>query len=254
MATTAKEKLLTLIKSSGWTPDESWKIKADRWSDEEIVNPDVFVHPGPDGGQWRIYLVWQRKGGSYRRPPTGTLEAVEVEFLPADAKASDSGRLIGTSIGQLRNTDKSSYRDSHLWNALRGEVKPNGTTRSLRETAELLVKDPDTAIWLGFQAAYDHTTAVARADARRQAERELRARPLPVTCDQGVSGQWWSLKYRLQEATHRVRAADGKTDLPKVVADVQLALGAIIDALTPEARDQFHAYVLEAAKEVPSTL
>jgi hypothetical protein len=67
-------------------------------------------------------------------------------------------------LGNLFNANKARRQTCHLWKAL----DPNNT-QSLRERAEVLVSNPDLAVWLSFQVQHDAELKMAK---EREALRE----------------------------------------------------------------------------------
>lgn len=227
---TAKEQLMTAVHANGWTPDKTVTRLSRRGlgrDGEQVQNPYAFTKAAAHGGSWHIYLDYSVRS-TYGREGN-VLKAISVNYQAAGVTKDDRVR-----IGDLTN-DKSRWRTSYLFRGLKGDDDDSVTT--LRARAQMLLKDPDTAVWLSFQAEYDSVLKSQAQDRARKADRDARAVPLPITVDNdGYASGWKQVAGKVTNAGRALERADGKSDFPALVAELYNAVAALGEVLTPEAR------------------
>lgn len=237
-----REKFLKLVADNGWTLDPySWASTG--WSGRDQKNdPFALLKPALDGGTWRILLDYRDRSSRSRCSTDGRLRGVTVEYIPAGTEVTTNyyGKpvLEGSKIGHLKRPGK--YGESSLWEAL-GAYDDTVVTKATK-----LVKDPETAVWLAAEARYLHDERMRQESRRRIALQEQRDQPLPITLGEGehdYGSPWGVLRGKFNTAARQVVEADGTSDLPRLIAEAQLALNEIIEVLTPEAREALEAHL-----------
>lgn len=256
----AREKFLQIVRENGWKPDTTATVATSSRRlgsrDERAQDPHAFIKNAADGGTWRIDLDYSVSSGSgyFRSTRNGsTLRRLTLRYLPVGSSTEtlDDGRVRLPYIDPLTNDDHSQLsrwsrhdnvlfqpsdhnKPSALYEALDREgAKP----LTLRQRAELVVKDPDTAAWLAAEQRYNNDIAERKRRDAARLDEQLRARPLPVTVStEGYASEWRKLTWKLESAAKALDRADGKSDLPQLVAEAHHALHAIDRALTREAR------------------
>ena len=247
----AKEALRAKIADAGWVVDTTRTVSTGRFtsSPRRIQDPNAFVKRAASGGHWALQLVFT-KTGMYELRDTNTLKKVEVQYY---APGQDVDERQGVSLPALKKPRQSysSWGDD-FWNSLNGPEDKK--ERTLRERVEVFVADPDLGVW--NYLAERHRAELEREEIERKKEelRAARARPLPVTVGQSDwnRGSWKSLVFDMEYAAKAIHKADGTSDLPKLVAEAQQALDAIVNALTDEASLEFaeHMNVLSDAERM----
>lgn len=256
MALSAKEKTFKTLADNGWVLDPSETVRkliqrsnyATRTEATyaDVQDPNAFVKNAAHGGTWHIRLDYSSSSYSYSRR-NAVLKAVQVtyknELGPVDIQLGDGYRNRGI---RLANTDKSRWDGtSYLWEALKW--KSNGDVRSLRDAADLFFKNPDLAIWLAIEETHKANIKHWLQAKDRWETSVAKARPLPVTIDMPSQfgdgneyyrkGGWHDLTTTLKSVAYKIENADGRSDLPQLVADAHVALNNIVSVLTPEARN-----------------
>lgn len=243
MALTSKEKLFNSLASNGWDLDPRAKKQTDRYNRALIQNPNVVVKDAAHGGQWRIHLNWAYSGVGFNRGEGNRLKSVHVDYAPTDVEYEvTEGGYDGTSyvtIGDLENTDNVGWKHSFIWDALKWTGKDE-TVGTFRQAVELLVTDPDTALWLSMEHQYQEQVKEAERARKQLEEQNARRRPLPITVSQKsvnyAPSEWKQLTRKVSEASVRLDKADGTSDLPQLVANLQIALNGIVEVLDDDAK------------------
>jgi hypothetical protein len=225
--TGTRDLMVEFVKANGWELDT--EATTQMVGGGRRQNPHNFVRPATDGGKWKMHLDYAVNQG-YRLRYDNRLREVVLTYIPA----GELDRMDRTWRPQYTWTLKnpngfSSWKfglqhglGQWLWQALEDENTDKPLT--LRARAELLVKDPDLAVWLAAVANYDHSVEVQAHKVRHEEERQLRARPLPITVEPYVFRQMTS---RLESAAERLHRADGLSDLPTLLGNVRDALDAV---------------------------
>lgn len=233
----ARTKMIEFVKAHGWELDPEARRTGPGFGRGLEQDPFAFTKAADNSGTWKIKLDYRERGGSWSTSYGNLLQRVEIKYFDADGK-----RPFLKTEGWEHNPDfilsRPGKYDSYngLWVAL-GSGKPD---RSLPKRAELLVRDIDLVIWLGAEKDYEEQV---RQDVKTQARREdavLRSRPLPITIPEGQyywdDGTFKNLVHQLVDAAKEVESADGKSDLPKLVADVSAAFQEVVEVLNDDAR------------------
>lgn len=243
----AREKFIAFVKANGWTPDvrttRRKRVRVIATGDFEyrdVQDPFAFVKPGPDGGQWRIYLDYRLKS-SWSGGTGNTLQGIAVGFYPTTD--SQEGFIDFNSLVNADRGHTPSY-NKHFWDALR-QPKPDGSA-SLKDAAELLIKDPTTSVWLALQAQHDAEEAERARVAAVRKDHEERSQPLPITVpNTGWGSEWKRRTYQLKSVATQIDNADGKADLVQLVTDMVIAVESIQAALNDEAEQAVSANLFD---------
>lgn len=243
----ARTKFVQFVKDNGWVldPGKTYTTRSDwgRHKEETTVqNPHAFKKDAAHGGVWMIELDYSENGG-YRRSTGNTLRGVaisyraapgEPELDPFDGDEARSYRRASNVLRKPGNYDRVKY----VWDGLEN-ADDAAKDATMRERAEKLVRNPDLAIWLIAKTKYESEVRAANARAAAEADRLARAQPMPVlVTTAGWNSDWKQRTRELQEAATALYKADGKSDLPRLVADAYLALDAITAVLTEGAREE----------------
>lgn len=223
----ARERFLKLVTDSGWTLDPGQTIALKRWSPERKQNPHAFLLPGDNGEVWHILLDYTVSDG-WSSHTGNSLKSIHIDLM--------SGKNTYIWRAHLKNGDRSQYNQGTLWDALERDAA--GNRRTFMKRAEALVANPALAAWLTGELEYKNQLKREARDREQERLDVLRAQPLPITIS-GRDFRIWAA--RLQDAATAVRRADGLTDLPQELANVQIALDALVDGLTDEASLEFGA-------------
>jgi hypothetical protein len=220
MTETANTKFVAYIAANGWTLDPTATILKNHFGShaDRVQDPHVFVRPAAHGGFWRIKLDYSAP--SYSRTGFRRLQEVHVYYVP----------VLGENPPRRRAATLKRPGKYGSFNPLWVALDTTGQ-QSLRKRAERLVANPDLAMWLSFQAKHDENVREAEWVEQRRRDRELRNRPLPVTVDEI---EWAKLKYAAARAASAVERADGRSDLPALVAALRAATDAIEGVLAQE--------------------
>ena len=219
----AREKFIALVKSNGWVLDPTSTVWSRYSAEGKKQDPWSYVRLAADGtGKWRIKLDYSVKGGY---ESTGNLlQSVELHYVPGTVEFDENGEpkeATRRRIDILTNSDRSKWSGtSYLWEALADDDRD----LSLRQRAELLVKNPDLAAWLALEAKYQADERLHEDILRRREDRELRERPLPITVD---AEEWWKLTYPLARVAKAIKDADGKSDLPALLEELRQVTAAV---------------------------
>lgn len=255
----AREKFLALVAHQGWVPDPSKTmsrlVRGTRYGltaeYEDVQNPYAFMYQvfddetGQWAGRWHIELDYSQQNG-YRMGTGITLRRVTMHHTPAvrddDGNIAEGERRL---IGVLRNVNnrRNNWLHSDLFDVTGrgsdGETIYNSQNDeiTLRQRAEKLVANPALTAWLALENEHQRKTREAAEAERRRRETEESARPLPVTVEQESYGsEWKTLSRKLAQAAQAVEKANGRSDLPALIAKVDEALGEVIQTLNPEAK------------------
>ena len=239
----ARAKFLELVEANGWILDNDATV-AVKYGRERKQDPYAFMKNAAHGGTWHIQLNYMNNTG-WSTSYDERLRGVTVSYRNADGdlEPKSSWGIFGGNVGTLKKPGNYDGFNG-LWVAL--------GPGSLRERAEKLVRFPELAVWLTMETRHEHKLEIKAADEARQREREARAKPLPVTVDQGrLISEWYGLTSKLVQAAEAVKKADGMSNLPVLVAKMELALNDIKGVLTEEAWElaQRHYEETRALKE-----
>lgn len=223
----ARQRLIAHVLEHGWVNDPTaTRFRGSVWSTKTERDPNVFLRQAAHGGTWRLKL-------EYGKSASVTLQKAEIAWTPTVL-----GDIVDGSVEraeyerrtwELSGKPRASWRSvSYLWTALE-TADDDAKDRTLRQRVELLVTDPDTAVWLAIQVAYDQKVHYIESAARGEVLAERRARPLPLV--EGA-GSWWSAAFDLQRAAERLTKADGTSDITALLVDLDektMALRELVD-------------------------
>lgn len=240
---TSKDKLKAFAVEAGWTLDPRAKRNiAGRWAETKLgQDTNVYLKPAAHGGTWRIVFEWTYSGSAWQRREGDTIKAVLVQYLPEDQEYETTKIGYDGSdyqpFGKLErvNTD---WKHSVLWDVLSPKPGSNYQTLPLRKTVELLLTDPDTAVWLAAKKRHEDQVRHNAKDAAAEELKVAKAGPLQgVALEDG--GHDWNSQFKnltrsLVSAAKELDAANGTTDVPKFIADAQVALESLINSLSAE--------------------
>lgn len=232
----ARQKMLELVKASGWTLDPAETVNRSRYDRTRVPNPYAFFKPAVRGGTWHINLDYVNRANAWNTSIDDTLRMVVVSYYNADGELDPNPSWGKGNIGVLKrpSTAYNDYNDLY-------EALGDGT---LSKRAARLVRDPDLAVWLAKETEYARKTVEARLDAERAKQERAAAQPLEITVGNGEHGynsEYAKLTDVLNRANDRIKKADGRSDLPKLLYDARVALDAIVDVLTDEASLEYAA-------------
>ena len=203
----AREKMLALVIENGWSLDTDVKRHAGFLAREQVQDPHAFRRQAGAGGYWRIRLDYVVSDTLQYTVYDSRLRGVRVSHV------ADDGTVV--SVGDLVNPGKWGY--SPLWNVIPGST--------LRDRAEKLVTGPD--LWLSLLTEYRYNEKWLLAEHRYNEKQVFeariieRSRPLPITVDKH---EWSKLAVAIRSAANAIYRADGRTDLPAVIAEARKAL------------------------------
>lgn len=231
----ARERMLGILKEHGWTQDESRTYRVGyRRSYRGPDNREVRVHPGHwvkpaiDGGTWKLYLNYEVPG-SYSTRFDNRLRDAQLTYQPADPEAKKR-------YWRLSTPTRSRYYQP-LPEPLYAVLGGGNETASLRERVELLVRNPELAVWLAMEEQHTRKLEAEKRVEQMRRDREERARPLPITVEHDPetaswkSTPWRELTNRAERAAKAVAGADGKSDLYALVDELEAATAAIREVL-----------------------
>jgi hypothetical protein len=259
----ARTKFIDFVKEQGWELDPDKQLTSTRGFGKDRTevkrqDPYAFRKAAAHGGTWMIKLDYTESGG-YSYATTGnTLRRLMVTYR-AGAGEPTMDPITNEEIEQsyVRYNHTITLRKpgnydpfNAFWEALEhGDDAAKDAT--LKERAEKIVRNPDLAVWLAAAARFEHKEAIKRSREAARIDRELRSRPMPVlvTTD-GYNSDWKQLTRALQEAATDLNKADGKSDLPRLVAEAYVALNAITAVLTEDAREEAQDLVAILTREV----
>jgi hypothetical protein len=213
--------MVAFVKANGWELDT--EATTQMVGGGRRQNPHNFVRPATDGGKWKMHLDYAVNQG-YRLRYDNRLREVVLTYTAVHHPAEGAPRFKNRprDTWTLRNPNGFNRTGPWLWQALEDENTDKPLT--LRARAELLVKDPELAVWLAAVAKYGHSVEVQADRVRYEEDRRLRARPLPITVEPYVFRQMTS---RLESAAERLHRADGMSHLPTLLGNLQDALDAV---------------------------
>lgn len=242
----ARTRMLEFATANGWEKDPTAQRPGAGFGRQMEQDPYAFMKAADNGGSWRIKLDYRERGGSWSTSYGNLLQQVGITYVDANGE-----RPFLKTVGWEHFPDFILSRPGRydlyngLWAAL-GSGKPD---RSLPKRAELFLKDPDLAMWLGAEKNHEEQLLLDEHKKLKDAEYELRARPLPITVPKSV--KWTSdevsfdkLADKLVEAAKAIEDANGKSDLPKLMADMELAYDAVVNVLTEEAAHEVDTHLL----------
>lgn len=247
---TARERTLEAVAAAGWTLDPEARRAAGRYDRTQVQNPHVFLKPVADGSgdTWRLVLDYNAAG--WQGGDGNLLKSATIyRFAPGEEKLSYQD--VHKRQLALFNSDKSSYRATSFLFKVTSRAHAQGLgwvekDRTLSERLLVLAQAPEAVVW--FAKAEEWEDNVERKAAAREANRIMLAReqPLPITVGEGAHGyksDWSSISGQISIAAARVRAADGISDLPVLLAALQDKMQAAINVLNEEAAERFFALV-----------
>jgi hypothetical protein len=236
----ARARFIEVVKTNGWILDTTARRSSNRFGRETVQDPDVFVKPAADGGTWKIRLNYRNNSTKWETTYDDILRGVTIAHYDAEGKPSPEPKFPGQrdqNIGVLQRPGKYD-RFNGLWEALGGDPKPKMPT--LVQRAEMIVKDIETAVYLGYEANHHHDMERAEEHRQKKIEDELRSQKLPVTVAQGGwNSEWNGITGLIKMAAGRVADADGKSDLPDLLAQLAITLQEAVNALEPDASKKY---------------
>lgn len=232
----AREQLIDFAERHGWLLDLKAVRSRHVWkSGTEEQDPNRFVRTAhPDlGGQWHIELDYEVVGDPevYRstRQWDNTLRAVRIWHSTA---VDENG--VRTSCQELRNYLQSNSGRSLLWDLT---SRPDGKFVPLRKRAEMLLRDPDTLMWLTVETYFGEEETRRRELREREARQRARHRPLPITMP---ASEWRSTGDKLRRVAGDIANADGLSDLHSLIKDAEDLLDVLRAGLVEVESDCFY--------------
>lgn len=230
----SREKLLALVKKQGWTLDKTARTIVNTWSRDRVQDPHVFLRDAAHGGQWRILLDYAIRSSYTGNAIGDRLHQVHISYIAADdplhecpdgIQRPDYHHPFGFRGGCLVLKQPRRGDPAWLWDAL--EAGGEG----LGERAKLLITNPDLAVYLAGQLRYEEVLKYERHLETERQERELRARPLPITVDRD---DFRRLTGQLVQAANAVHGADGKSDLGALLVTLHKSFAAVHDVVNDD--------------------
>lgn len=217
-----REQFITYLHERGWLLDTEATA-----GQEPRQDPHAFVRRAADGkGTWHLLLDYIVEGGwQYRHD--NTLRGLRLTLVP---DSTDPETPAGRNRSwRMENTARTTYDPHNLWQVTGRDIG-NDYGRALRMRAERVGADPDMVVWLAMEEGHRQRQAQQQAEERRRAEYEARTRPNPAI---GVAMDDWRRRvYTLKRKTEALYQADGQTDVPALLAELEAALEAVRAATT----------------------
>lgn len=238
----ARQRMLELLEANGWTLDPAETVYTSRYSRETRPNPHAFFKPATHGGTWHIKLDYTNRANTWSTSIDDTLRRVDVNYCNAEGDPDPSPLWSSRgNIGALKrpSTAYNDYNDLY-------EALGDGT---LSKRAERLVKDPDLGVWLTKETEHARKIVEVRLNAERSRQERLAAQPLEITVGNGAhdyNSPYAVLVSKLTIAADRIKKADGRSDLPKLLADARVALDDIVSVLTDGASLEYAEHLGES--------
>lgn len=231
--TTVREQLLDFVLSQGWEPDPDKTV----WSAYSaygyghsadavrIQDPHAFRKPAANGGTWHLELDYNVKSEFHKTD--NRLRHVYIELTDAEGRRVSIGAQKHNTRVALTTDWSTYYTSSFVYQLGVATSGPTGQN-TLRQRAQIIVANPELVLWLAEEGRVNYELRRAEERRRREEETKLRKRPLDITVE---PIEWKSLASKLDDAARTVRLADGLTDLPQAVADLETAVAALKAAL-----------------------
>lgn len=219
--TTARERLINFAHAQGWELNPLRTIwEWDTAPDTRVQHPTAFRKSDGEGGFWEIELDYSlaTSFGEGNR-----LRVVRIGHRDAEGNLQAIGSRESDSTVPLSADYADGWPGSlsaNLWAVTSGVTGTN----TLRGRAELLLANLPLALWLAEEAVYQRRERVAAERRARQEREALRQRPLDITVDRN---EWNTLVSKLDQASRTLRWADGLTDLPQTLAELEEAVANI---------------------------
>jgi hypothetical protein len=229
--------LLDFAAAKGWVQDPSAYRKVGGYTKTIAQNPNVLLRSATHGGVWRVHFDFPVQRGYSHTSEGKNLKEITLTYVAPDAEViektfstDDSGGTfvakipVGKMAWTLRRPRKYGMGTSWLYEGTYDENKgDSGNTLAAR--AKRLLENPDLVVWVAAQAKFEDEVRQAFAHAARQTDKAERARALPVTVDQdGYNSEWNKLARAAKDAAKAVAEADGKSNLPALVAALEAAV------------------------------
>lgn len=219
--TTARERLINFALSQGWELNPlRQKAGFAGINLTPVQDPNAFRKSDGEGGFWEITLDYSM-ATSLRE--SNRLRQVSIGHRDANGQLQVIGRESANITTVWLSAD---YADgwpgsinAHIWNVTHGV-----TSNTLRQRAELLFANLPLVLWLAEESNFLLRKKRAAAEQARKEKEALRRRPLDITVEKD---EWRTLVRELDQASHALRWADGLTDLPASLADLEEAVAKI---------------------------